>query len=127
MLAYELIDVNHFVETLDFKARTVNIDPIFRNSRCEKSISYVSKYKDKEKFSSTRVETRKHKLIQPETTRWNTDYYMLDGLLEQQMPIYNALIDMGKLYAVNNLRDDQQTLASHVISLLKPFEEVTKN
>uniref|UniRef100_A0A915I814 Uncharacterized protein n=1 Tax=Romanomermis culicivorax TaxID=13658 RepID=A0A915I814_ROMCU len=41
---------------------------------------------------------------------------MLDHLLEQRMSIYNALMDI----------DDQWTLASHVISFLKPFKEVTR-
>uniref|UniRef100_A0A915IWD8 Uncharacterized protein n=1 Tax=Romanomermis culicivorax TaxID=13658 RepID=A0A915IWD8_ROMCU len=46
-----------------------------------------------------------HKLIRSEPTRWITDYYMLNRLLEQRMPIYNALMDMEFIYLDERTND----------------------
>ena len=64
-----------------------------------------------------------HRLIQDVPTRWNSSFYMLQHLLEQQVALTAA---NAELNVPAELRNSQWTLADKVVKLLQIFEEATR-
>ncbi|XP_072936589.1 zinc finger BED domain-containing protein 4-like [Epargyreus clarus] len=64
-----------------------------------------------------------HQLVQDVSTRWNSTYYLQERLLEQKRAVSLYIADHDKL---SNLTPHQWNLMEQCISLLKPFEEITK-
>ncbi|GBP64668.1 Zinc finger BED domain-containing protein 4 [Eumeta japonica] len=64
-----------------------------------------------------------HQLVQYVSTRWNSTYYLQERLLEQKRAVSLYIADHDKL---SNLTPHQWNLMEQCISLLKPFEEITK-
>ena len=63
------------------------------------------------------------KLIQDVTTRWNSTYYMMERLYEEKSAV---AIYASENSRIENLTATQWTLTENCITLLKPFEEITK-
>lgn len=63
-------------------------------------------------------------LYQDEPTRWNSSYYMLKRLVEQQKAISAANAEANASF---DLTPVQWNIAEKVIKLLQPFEEATKD
>ena len=64
-----------------------------------------------------------HCLLQDQTTRWNSSYYMLQRLIEQKTAILAAGAESG---CSIEFRAEQWNLANKVVHLLQPFEEATR-
>ena len=65
----------------------------------------------------------KHCLIQDVSTRWNSNYIMVERYLEQQAAIYSALTDRStKKKDPSNLTDQE---VSFVFQIMKPLETIT--
>ncbi len=62
------------------------------------------------------------RLQQDVDTRWNSTYYMLNSLLEHK----HALIAYTADYDIPNLNATQWKLIENMVSILQPFEELTK-
>ena len=68
-----------------------------------------------------RLNLPEHHLKQDEPTRWNTSLYMLQSVMEQKMaPAY------GSDGSITVLTSTQLDIATKVISILSPIEEITK-
>lgn len=65
-----------------------------------------------------------HNLIQDVPTRWNSTFYLLERLIEQKRAI--AVISLEDKSLVN-LSAAQWSLAEKVVSILSPFEELTRS
>lgn len=63
-------------------------------------------------------------LYQDEPARWNSSYYMLKRLVEQQKSISTANAEADASF---DLTAAQWKLAEKMIKLLQPFEEATEN
>jgi hypothetical protein len=63
-------------------------------------------------------------LVQDVPTRWNSVFYMLQRLLEQRRAVTLYCAETG---AVTNLDPNQWVIAESLISLLTPFEEITRD
>lgn len=70
------------------------------------------------------VEVTQHHLIQDVTTRWNSIYFMLERLGEQQRDFYKVvrLAETGVEAPLNNAQWD---MMSHVMFILKTFKNAT--
>ncbi|CAG5054202.1 unnamed protein product [Parnassius apollo] len=65
-----------------------------------------------------------HLLVQDISTRWNSSYYMMFRLLEQKRSV--SLYVTENTVNFENLSTEEWKLLEKCITLLKPFEEVTK-
>ena len=63
-------------------------------------------------------------LFQDEPIRWNSSYYMLKRLVEQQKAISAANAEADASFDLTTV---QWKLAEKVIKLLQPFEEATED
>lgn len=63
-----------------------------------------------------------HKMVQDVPTRWNSSYLMLERLYEQRRAISAIAPDIGLTILSNN----EWNILGSMVSLLKPFEELTK-
>ena len=63
-----------------------------------------------------------HKLLQDVATRWNSTYYMLDRIYEQQKAVimFSAMHPMPKC-----LTQEQWSLIQKIIKIFRPLEEIT--
>ncbi|CAG5044456.1 unnamed protein product [Parnassius apollo] len=68
----------------------------------------------------------KHKLIQDVSTRWNSTFYMVERLLEQNRAISLYISDNSNTINFQNLTERQWDLLKECLALLQPFEEITK-
>ena len=64
-----------------------------------------------------------HRLVQDEPTRWNSTLHMLQRILEQKM----ALGAYATEHSIPQLTQNQLDLASKVVKVLAPIDEVTKS
>lgn len=64
----------------------------------------------------------KHVLVQMVATRWNSEYYMLQRLLEQRSCVSNVLLESD----TTNLTGVQWKLAENLHFMLQPLEEITR-
>lgn len=64
------------------------------------------------------------RLKQDIPTRWNSTFYLLERLLEQKRAISLYCVDVESKLV--NLNQNQWNLIENCVSILKPFEEVTK-
>ena len=71
----------------------------------------------------TQLQLHKHQLMQECTTRWNSAYYMLERLLEQRRAVTTTL---PETYCSNELTMVQWTTIDHLVELLRPFEEFSR-
>lgn len=78
---------------------------------------------DKLKVIQEQLNIPVKKLIQDVETRWNSSYYMLERLLEQKRAINLYIADNAGL---TDLTFSQWELVNNLVTLLKPFEEITK-
>lgn len=67
-----------------------------------------------------------HKLVQDVTTRWNSTFYMVNRLLEQKRAISLYISDNPSSGNLQQLTERQWEILRECITLLKPFEEITK-
>ena len=83
-----------------------------------------SKASDKLKLIQARLNIPEHKLVQHVQTRWNSSYYMLERYLEQNEAIRTTLciLDRNDLIITTN----KNSLLEEIVSILKPFEDVTR-
>lgn len=63
------------------------------------------------------------KLLQDVSTRWNSTYYMLRRLVELQEAVRSSLALINK--DLPTLSNEEWTICSELIKVLKPFEQVT--
>ena len=83
-----------------------------------------SKASDKLGIIQARLNLPHHKLIQDVDTRWNSVFYMLERYLEQEEAIQTTLCLLGRTDLV--VPTEQNLLVSETISILRPFEVVTR-
>jgi len=69
-----------------------------------------------------RLKLPEHHLKQDEPTRWNLSLYMLQSIMEQKM----ALAAYDSDGSITVLTSMQLDIATKVISILSPIEEITK-
>ena len=83
-----------------------------------------SKASDKLKVIQESLDISIHKLIQHVETRWNSVFYMLERYLEQQEAIRTTLclLDRNDL----NIPADKTSLLEDTVTMLRPFEQVTR-
>lgn len=70
------------------------------------------------------LKVAEHKLIQSVDTRWNSVFYMLEGLCEQNEAVTTALCLLGRNALC--LNEGELSLIKHTVDVLRPFEEVTQ-
>lgn len=90
----------------------------------KKSELAIRKFQNKQKQRGT----AQHMLIQGVPIRWNSSYYLVKHLLEQQWMVAATISDpevtqKGKHYL--GLKSDQWKLMERLKQVLKPFEQVT--
>ena len=83
-----------------------------------------TKANDNLKINQNRLNIPNHKLIQQVETRWNSAYYMLERYLEQQEAIRTTLCLMDKNDLI--ISTDKNAMIEELITVLQPFEAVTK-
>lgn len=81
---------------------------------------------EKLQLIQTELNAPKHKLIQDVSTRWNSTYYMAERLLEQKRAISLYISDNSGTINFQNLSERQWDLLKECLTLLQPFEEITK-
>ena len=64
-----------------------------------------------------------HNLKQDEPTRWNSSLYMIQSVVEQKI----AIAAYGTDGSMRVLTASQLDIATKVINILSPIEEITKN
>ena len=64
------------------------------------------------------------KLKQEVATRWNSSFFMLQSLLDLQQPVNDALV---LLKPELKLEDVDWVVISEILSVLAPFEEITRD
>ena len=69
------------------------------------------------------LEKPKHKLLQEVDTRWNSTYDMIERVMEQQVPVCAALIEMKRMDLLP--KDTECRLLEEMLQVLKPFKDVT--
>ncbi|KAK3870849.1 hypothetical protein Pcinc_023961 [Petrolisthes cinctipes] len=84
---------------------------------------HSSKSSDKLKEIQCQLGLPEHKLIQSVDTRWNSTFYMLERLVEQQTAITTVLCLLGKNSLC--LNETELQIIKNCLLSLKPFEEVT--
>ena len=64
-----------------------------------------------------------HKLMQDEPTRWDSTYYMLERLVEQQRTIslYDTDFELS-----DRLHSNEWHLSERIVALLEPMHHITK-
>ena len=77
---------------------------------------------DKLKEIQQQLGTSEHKLQQNEPTRWNSSLYMLQSIVDQRM----SLAAYGSDGSIPVLTAAQLDIASKVINVLLPIDEITK-
>ena len=65
-----------------------------------------------------------HNLIQEVTTRWNSTYYMVERIVEQQQPLCAALLELRKGDLMPS--DREFTIMEAYLSVMKPLVEITE-
>jgi len=71
----------------------------------------------------TQLQLPQHQLMKECTTRWNSTYYMLERLLEQRRAVTTTLPETN---CSVELTMHQWTLLGHLVALLRPFEEFSR-
>lgn len=64
------------------------------------------------------------RLKQDLPTRWNSTFYLMERLSEQKRPVSLYIIDHSQ--KITNLTQNQWNIIEACVSLLRPFEEVTR-
>lgn len=83
-----------------------------------------AKATEKLKQIQKQLKVAKHKLIQSVETRWNSVFYMLEGLHEQREAVTTANCLLGKSSLC--LNDEEFTMIHLTVETLRPFEEVSR-
>ena len=94
---------------------------------CKNIVSFFhksTKATDKLKIIQNRLNIEQHKLIQHVDTRWNSVFYMLERLLEQEEAVRTTLclLDRSQL----NISTDKIEIIRELVEILRPFEAVTR-
>jgi len=85
----------------------------------KKSEQACSKLKEKQK----QMGTPEHKLVQDVSTRWNSTFYMIQSLIEQKRALG---IYVSEKELPDNLTAHQWALLEKIVTVLGPFEELTR-
>ena len=80
--------------------------------------SYVLKRKQADLHSV------QHNLLHDVVTRWNSSYYMIERVVEQQQPICAALLELRKGELMPS--DHEFAAMSDFLSVMKPFVQITE-
>lgn len=94
-------------------------------ARCRRIVGHFahsSSATEKLHAMQRQMQTPEHQLEQDVKTRWNSTYYMLERLFEQRQ----VLGSLATVVTFEGLSANDWNLVGVVLSLLKPFEEVTK-
>ena len=96
-------------------------------ARCKQLVSHFnhsskSSYLLKQKQYD--LKHKQHHLIQSVATRWNSSYYMMERILEQQQPLSATLSQIQK---VDLMPTDSEISAMYdFVKFMKPFAEMTE-
>ncbi|XP_066588089.1 zinc finger BED domain-containing protein 4-like [Prorops nasuta] len=118
-----------FIHTLQLivqdgiKSQRAIADVIAKSKRIVTHFNHSQVACEKLQIIQEKLGLPKKKLIQDVETRWNSTYYLLERLVEQKQAINLNIIDHPDL---TDLTFNQWELANNILSLLKPFEEITK-
>ena len=94
---------------------------------CKHIVSYFhknTKATDKLNPIQSHLNIDNHKLIQEVETRWNSSFYMLERIVEQEEVVRTALYLLNR----NDLTifDEEVEVIKGIIEVLQPFETVTR-
>jgi len=94
---------------------------------CKQIVSYFhksTKATDKLASIQSRLNIDNHKLIQEVETRWNSSFYMLERIVEQEEAVRTALCLLNR----NDLTisSEEVEVIKGIIEVLQPFEAVTR-
>lgn len=95
--------------------------------KCRAIVSFFhhsTKATEKLKDIQQQLKVAEHKLIQSVDTRWNSVFYMLERLCEQNEAVTTALCLLGKNQLCLNA--GELSLIKETVVALRPFEEVTQ-
>ena len=95
-------------------------------ARCSRLVTYFRKSSRAAHVLTTKqeaLEKPKHKLLQEVDTRWNSTYDMIERVMEQQVPVCAALIEMKRMDLLP--KDTECRLLEEMLQVLKPFKDVT--
>lgn len=96
--------------------------------KCSAIVSFFhhsSKATEKLRDIQKQLEIAEHKLIQSVETRWNSVFYMLERLYEQNEAVTTALCLLGKNALCLNV--GELSFIKQTVDTLQPFEEVTRD
>ena len=80
------------------------------------------------KEKQVQLNIKQHHLIQDVSTRWNSTFFMIDRLVEQQVAIYAVLHDAAvskDQYQHLDLKEDQWVLLQQLTKVLEPLQMAT--
>ena len=94
---------------------------------CKDIVSYFhksSKATDKLQSIQTRMNIPNHKLIQQVDTRWNSVFYMIERMVEQDEAVRTTLCLLNRNDII--ITSESIDVLKSVIEVLRPFEAVTR-
>lgn len=77
------------------------------------------------KLMQLRLGKPQHKLLMDVPTRWNSSFDMCSRYLEQQAPVYAALVEMKKVSDVATLSESDVQNIENIVEVLRPLKTVT--
>ena len=93
--------------------------------KCRKIVTYFKKSGPASaKLTLLSGNSTQKKLKQEVATRWNSSFFMLQSLLDLQQPVNDALV---LLKPELKLEDVDWVVISEILSVLAPFEEITRD
>lgn len=118
-----------FSHTLQFGVEKVLKLPqvakaVARCKRIATHFHHSSKYSYLLKEKQSSLGHTAHTLVQCVSTRWNSAYYMMNRILEQQQPICATLLALRKGDLMPS--DTKFATIEVFISVMKPFVEITE-
>ncbi|KAK4328281.1 hypothetical protein Pmani_001306 [Petrolisthes manimaculis] len=102
-----------------------SVGPILQ--KCNSVVTYFhhsTKAMDKLREIQQQINLPMHKLINSVVTRWNSVFYMLERIVEQNQAITTALCVLGR--STMCLCEEELEKIKDMITALRPYEEVTR-
>ena len=76
------------------------------------------------RYQLTRLNVANHKLIQQVETRWNSVFYIMERIVEQEKALWTTLCLIGMTYILISM--EIINVIKEIIEVLHPFKKVTR-